>query len=509
MTDMNMSEGSSNLFETFPELDLLGDYFSSQFDLHGDDSFIVSELSTESSRSDAMEIDLQEELDNLLKAEGFEPIFDMKTQDEAVGSQNSNDQDRSKDTVDMNLFIKEEEDSVAHFPSNHHSESMTMNGISVQFNEKLRKTSQVPLKEEDYEELLSVKEEQLELNIPQSTMSYIRHIQPMPERTSPLPKTSKRTWNQANQQIHPSFPASDRAHGKEVTYLGRTIIPLKQLKNKRKYGPGSKPHLQSCVSTIEEGQNMMIEKPRSVLRSNLPQLKAHSLNPVLGSVNFVLSPEIHINSQFVDIFEFPGSASSNVIFTRKSSKEASKFRRGVSILKPVSAANQSLVGGATERKLIRRAEHVVERHSFKTAQDTEQLSKGMFGEITQRSIMIGSPCGWVSKNDPFKEKKNQLERDRRGELAMSREKLRVMLPQTKELEKVATVTVLESARDYCSFLQREVDKLETELMKQERQNVALKRSLFSLQPGQIHWSNAEIRSNEKITIENYFRCFEV
>ena len=49
---------------------------------------------------------------------------------------------------------------------------------------------------------------------------------------------------------------------------------------------------------------------------------------------------------------------------------------------------------------------------------------------------ITSPSGWVTKEDPLKEKKNQLERDRRGE--------------------VATVTVLERTRDYCLFLQQQV-----------------------------------------------------
>ena len=66
------------------------------------------------------------------------------------------------------------------------------------------------------------------------------------------------------------------------------------------------------------------------------------------------------------------------------------------------------------------------------------------------------PSGWVTKEDPLKEKKNQLERDRRGELAMYRDKLKKMLPQTQEGEKVATVTVLERTRDYCLFLQQQV-----------------------------------------------------
>ena len=69
---------------------------------------------------------------------------------------------------------------------------------------------------------------------------------------------------------------------------------------------------------------------------------------------------------------------------------------------------------------------------------------------------VTSPSGWVSKEDPLKEVKNQQERDRRGQLAMYRENLRKLLPQTQEVEKVATVTVLEMAREYCGKLKHQV-----------------------------------------------------
>ena len=61
--------------------------------------------------------------------------------------------------------------------------------------------------------------------------------------------------------------------------------------------------------------------------------------------------------------------------------------------------------------------------------------------------------GWVTKDDPVKEMKNEQERIRRGELAKYRENVKNMLPQLRELDKVATVTILEVAKVHCLELQ--------------------------------------------------------
>ena len=105
----------------------------------------------------------------------------------------------------------------------------------------------------------------------------------------------------------------------------------------------------------------------------------------------------------------------------------SKIRRGISILKPVSLSSVAVMRSPGQ--------------VIKENEETEEMK---------------SPSGWITKEDPTKEKKNEQERNRRGELAMYRDELRKMLPQTHGVEKVATVTVLEMARDYCVALQHQV-----------------------------------------------------
>ena len=452
-----MAEGRSYPFESFLGLDILGDDFCPHFDIHDDSSFSVSQLSAKpSSCSDALEIDLQEELDNMLEATGSASIFDDKSQKAASSP--------SKDDDKFDQTVKEEEDNLENFINNNYFDNMTSIPTSEHFNKYLSETSSMPLKEEDCEDFLSVKDELPIVNISKPITSYIRHIQPMPDRTSPLPQSSKRKLSQTNHLVHSNVPGSGRLEEKEVTYLGRSIVPLKHL---NKTGPGYKPDLQSSILS-KNGKGQMQGRSRSLLRSIPPQLKAHSLNPILGSVNAVLvSPDNYINSQSVEIFNFPNS-----VFTRnrKVNAKASKFRKGVSVLKPVSSVKPE---DDNEPKLNITADEVAYNHFSKTGEDSRkqlQWSKKMFRETNKQTILrqyinwpkMGDPdrvtsSGWVTKEDPLKDKKNQLERERRGELAMYRDKLRNLLPQTKNVEKVATVTVLEAARDYCVFLQQEVD----------------------------------------------------
>jgi len=94
----------------------------------------------------------------------------------------------------------------------------------------------------------------------------------------------------------------------------------------------------------------------------------------------------------------------------------------------------------------------------------------------------GFTCQVRDKRFPLKNK-NQREKKRRRELAMDMDMLRKLLPMTKKVEKVTTVTELEAARDYCFFLQLEVDKLETEFKKQEERNLMLHRRLWDYKNG--------------------------
>ena len=450
----DMTESCSFPFESFLGLDILGDDFCPHFDIHDDSYLSVSQLSTKS--SDALEIDLQEELDNMLEAKGSASIFD-KSQKVAGSSSNENDI--------FDQTVKEEEDDLENFLNNNYLDKIMSIPTSDHLNQYMSETSSMPLKEEDCEDFLSAKVELPNVNISKPITSYVRHIQPMPDRTSPLPQSSKRMLSQANHQVRKNFLGSGRLEEKEVTYLGRSTVPLKQLKKTR---PGSNPQTSSVSKT---GKGHVQGRSRSLLKSIPPQLKAHSLNPILGSVNSALtSPEIYLNPQDVEIFHFPSSGSSNAIFMRRVNAKASKFRKGVSVLKPVSSVN---IEDANEPKLNITAAEVAHNHCSKSGEDSRKQLAGnrrLFRETNKQTILRQyinwpkieypdrvSSSGWVTKEDPLKDKKNQQERERRGELAMYRDELRKLLPQTKKAEKVATVTVLEAAKDYCVFLQQEVD----------------------------------------------------
>jgi len=93
--------------------------------------------------------------------------------------------------------------------------------------------------------------------------------------------------------------------------------------------------------------------------------------------------------------------------------------------------------------------------------------------LKPEKIPFISPSGWVTKEDPMKEKRNQLERERRLKLAIYREKLRKMLPRTKEMEKVPTISVLGAAKEYCKTVQMELNKLELTKLVEERKKETL------------------------------------
>jgi len=93
--------------------------------------------------------------------------------------------------------------------------------------------------------------------------------------------------------------------------------------------------------------------------------------------------------------------------------------------------------------------------------------------LKPKKIPFISPSGWVTKEDPMKEKRNQLERERRLKLAIYREKLRKMLPRTKEMEKVPTISVLGAAKEYCKTVQMELNKLELTKLDEERKKETL------------------------------------
>eukprot|EP00092_Neocalanus_flemingeri_P025406 GFUD01027544.1.p1 GENE.GFUD01027544.1~~GFUD01027544.1.p1 ORF type:complete len:437 (+),score=113.07 GFUD01027544.1:82-1392(+) len=98
-----------------------------------------------------------------------------------------------------------------------------------------------------------------------------------------------------------------------------------------------------------------------------------------------------------------------------------------------------------------------------------------------KKIPAVSPSGWVTKEDPVKEKKNQVERERRWELAMYREELKKMLPSIREMEKVPTVLVIGAARDHCVKIQMELNELEVTRKMEETRKEDLSWKLARLQ----------------------------
>ena len=76
--------------------------------------------------------------------------------------------------------------------------------------------------------------------------------------------------------------------------------------------------------------------------------------------------------------------------------------------------------------------------------------------VKEEELPVISPSGWVTREDPSKMKKNEVERERRLEMAIYRENLRQILPRTKHTVKVASVVILDAAKDYCEKIQAEV-----------------------------------------------------
>jgi len=494
---------SSDLFDQsapFPDLDILGPDFCPDYNIHDDSNLLGnhSQLSADSPpcSSIALEVDLQDELDEFLKAEGSDPFFTTNL-----------DTNNNKDDVD--LAVKEETESFDHLLEDHW-QSLSSNLISSQLSHNQGDLA-TSLKEEDEEIMPTVKDEddQFSLNIPRPTLSYIRHIQPMPERTSPLPqlKSRKRTFSFSQSSLlyaqNPS--AVDDLKEKEVTYLGRTIVPL------------THKHLQ----TPRGHQGNM----KSLMRLNPPQMRAHMI-PTLNSVTAQVQSSV--------TYDAPANV---VVLVRKYKDRTPKVRRGVSILKPITANFVRNAAGVniTAAKAAHKQSHnthwkptsltvrrvLANKNGLTGAQvqEKQQVKK----ETPKRRILgrfiswprvassgrMTSPSGWVTKEDPLKEKKNQLERDRRGELAMYRDKLRKMLPQTQEGEKVATVTVLERTRDYCLFLQQQVDQLQFDLQAEEEKNCLLKRMMARLTDCQASVQEEECLIEDRITLENFFESFDI
>merc|ERR1719206_998412 len=138
-----------------------------------------------------------------------------------------------------------------------------------------------------------------------------------------------------------------------------------------------------------------------------------------------------------------------------------KVIRGVSILKPKLKDSNAKVDGYISLN--------------KTC-----LTSKLLGTSKSHQLRRSSKGGVVSKEHVVKEVKNHQERIRRRDLAMQRENLRNMLPNSLELGKIGALQVLENAREYCLELQHKVALSEAQLRFEANWNKFLVRRLEGL-----------------------------
>jgi len=93
--------------------------------------------------------------------------------------------------------------------------------------------------------------------------------------------------------------------------------------------------------------------------------------------------------------------------------------------------------------------------------------------VKEEKLPVISPSGWVTREDPSRMKKNEVERERRLEMAIYRENLRKMLPRTKHTVKVPSVVILDAAKEYCEKIQTELHELELVKLEEERRQEIL------------------------------------
>jgi len=437
-----MADFSSDQLNSFLDLDMLGQDFCPQFDIHDDTNISVNQLSADSpNNSDALDVDFQDELEKILRVEGSESIFCMD--DHFDIDFLSSKQDDNNNNHDGEFSVKVKENSFDHFLDN------TFSSVPS----KLTK---------------EVEEERA------TTQNLVRPTDFPP----------------------PSIPKLNLE--KRATFPGKQMVSLINNKTGQR---SSNLHLHPLRSQV---QGKML---------NPPELKAHSQNPTLGSaITKLQSPGTSDSLFFAKFRNLKPASSKKILVKNPGGARLSKVRGGISILKPVSPTSQEPSLNITPVKAAQKhskdARHqIMERKAMKN-QTKKQRILGRLVTLPGAESQVTSPSGWVTKEDPLKEVKNQQERDRRGQLAMYREKLRKVLPQTQGVEKVATVTVLEMAREFCGQLRLQVDQLETEQQEEEEKNCLLKRMLGMLTSDQPCLPKMEVSAEEEMTIKTFFERFD-
>jgi len=480
-----MADFSSDQFQPFLDLDMFDQDFCPQFDIHDNPNISVNHFSTDSSsnNSDSIDVDFQDELEKILGVEGSESILGMD--DHFDMDFLSSNQDDINNNHGGDFSVKVEEDSFDDFLDN---------SCSSVLSSKVTKEKNV--KTDCLTQKVKVDGERTTKNLAKPAV-YVGHIQRKPERTILPPKLNsmKMMLSHSNEYPHPAI--SKQSLEKRVTFSGRQMVSLL---NKKTGQSSSNLHLQPSRFQV------------SGKKLNPPELKAHSLNPTLGSA----ITKLNSDSLLLAKLRNQKPAQSKMILVRKPGGAGpSKSRGGISILKPFSPNSQqpSLTTKPVKASLKHSKDARLQMKERKAMKNQTKKQRILGKLITLPKVQspgpVISPSGWVTKEDPTKEVKNQQERDRRGQLAMYREKLKKLLPQAQGVEKVATVTVLEMAREYCGMLKNQCDQLETDQLEEEEKNCMLKRMLGILTKDQPCLPQKEVSAEEVMTIETFFERFEV
>jgi len=96
-------------------------------------------------------------------------------------------------------------------------------------------------------------------------------------------------------------------------------------------------------------------------------------------------------------------------------------------------------------------------------------SKGL---VHARRMPVYDPSVVLKKKSEELQKKSEVEKERRMELAKHRENLRRLVPSTK-YRKVTSLAVLDAAREYCLEIQNQCSELMAEKLEQERKRESL------------------------------------
>jgi len=188
---------------------------------------------------------------------------------------------------------------------------------------------------------------------------------------------------------------------------------------------------------------------------------SHSVVPVMTGSRLQTQTSIQVDGRLERILQLQPTKSHDrsVLHISHQSRQGrvTKVRRGVSILKPKPK--------------------VVRKKSLKTKCMMPNYEETFKSPQLKRS----SVGGCVSKEDFEKEIKNHQERIRRRDLAMQREKLRSLLPDTMDKDKIGALQVLKNAREYCLELEHKVAMSESQLKFEATWNKFLVRRLEGLQ----------------------------